>query len=339
MHRIEAEVGGRPLYLFAFVGERRLLLDAGCASTVEEFIAPALRRAGARAAGPRRARSSPTQTSTTRAEPSSSSAQILRSGYLRGARHSAGLRPRGARRAALPGLQSRPTASVPTLMRSPGCGEESGGPVRVDVGWSGGELLELGRRLERADPARPRPLGRPPRGLRRALRRAVQPATASRARSISGSTARRSCARRTRTSTSTSRPRDMIEALAPSELHGCHWPAARGPEVGAFIAETPRLRPAASTISCEPAWLEPLTLEELIARVNRRPRAPWPDEVAPELVYSVHGHAERLVALGAATSERAARRPDRLPDGGVTMRISRLDTVRTERVPQPRSTC
>ena len=35
-----AEVGGRPLYLFLFLGERRLLLDAGCASTVDEFIVP-----------------------------------------------------------------------------------------------------------------------------------------------------------------------------------------------------------------------------------------------------------------------------------------------------------
>jgi beta-lactamase superfamily II metal-dependent hydrolase len=42
VHRIEAEVGGRPLYLFLFLGERRLLLDAGCASTVEEFMVPAL---------------------------------------------------------------------------------------------------------------------------------------------------------------------------------------------------------------------------------------------------------------------------------------------------------
>src|SRR5262249_17909877 len=46
VHRIKAEVGGRPLYLFAFLGERRLLLDAGCASTVDEFIAPPLERLG-----------------------------------------------------------------------------------------------------------------------------------------------------------------------------------------------------------------------------------------------------------------------------------------------------
>jgi hypothetical protein len=40
VHRIEAEVAGRPLYLFLFLGERRLLLDAGCSTTVAEFVVP-----------------------------------------------------------------------------------------------------------------------------------------------------------------------------------------------------------------------------------------------------------------------------------------------------------
>ena len=48
IHRIEAEVGGRPLYLFAFLGERVLLLDAGCASTVDEYIVPFLEALGLR---------------------------------------------------------------------------------------------------------------------------------------------------------------------------------------------------------------------------------------------------------------------------------------------------
>ncbi|MDQ6815991.1 MAG: hypothetical protein M3018_01100 [Actinomycetota bacterium] len=46
VHRIEAQVGGRPLYLFAFLGKRRLLLDAGCASTGDECIVPCLDRLG-----------------------------------------------------------------------------------------------------------------------------------------------------------------------------------------------------------------------------------------------------------------------------------------------------
>src|SRR5262249_17321504 len=46
VHRIEAEVGGRPLYLFLFLGERKLLLDAGCSTTVEASILPYLDRLG-----------------------------------------------------------------------------------------------------------------------------------------------------------------------------------------------------------------------------------------------------------------------------------------------------
>src|SRR5689334_1299778 len=46
IHRIEAEVAGRPLYLFLFLGERRLLLDAGCSTTVAEFVAPYLHGLG-----------------------------------------------------------------------------------------------------------------------------------------------------------------------------------------------------------------------------------------------------------------------------------------------------
>jgi beta-lactamase superfamily II metal-dependent hydrolase len=42
VHRIDAEVGGRPLYLFLFLGERKLLLDAGCASSVGEYVLPYL---------------------------------------------------------------------------------------------------------------------------------------------------------------------------------------------------------------------------------------------------------------------------------------------------------
>ena len=42
IHRIDAEVGGRPLYLYLFLGERNLLLDAGCATTVGDTILPYL---------------------------------------------------------------------------------------------------------------------------------------------------------------------------------------------------------------------------------------------------------------------------------------------------------
>ena len=95
----------------------------------------------------------------------------------------------------------------------------------------------------------------------------------------------------------------LVESLAPRELHGCHWPAARGGEVAAFIAETRDYVEHVDGL-VRACLAEPLTLEALIACVNQRLDSPWPDEIAPELVYSIHGHAERLVALGAATSSR-----------------------------------
>jgi hypothetical protein len=42
IHRIDAEIAGRPLYLFLFLGERNLLLDAGCSTTVDESLLPYL---------------------------------------------------------------------------------------------------------------------------------------------------------------------------------------------------------------------------------------------------------------------------------------------------------
>ena len=84
---------------------------------------------------------------------------------------------------------------------------------------------------------------------------------------------------------------------------GCHWPAARGDEVTAFIAETRDYVEHLDGL-VRACLTEPLTLDALIADVNQRLDPPWPDEVASELVYSVHGHAERLVALGAATCTR-----------------------------------
>jgi glyoxylase-like metal-dependent hydrolase (beta-lactamase superfamily II) len=92
----------------------------------------------------------------------------------------------------------------------------------------------------------------------------------------------------------------LVESLAPRELHGCHWPPLRGPEIAAFLSET---RDYVEHVD----WLvraslaDPAILAELIARVNEQLDPPWPDDLAQELVYSVHGHAERLVAHRLAT--------------------------------------
>jgi glyoxylase-like metal-dependent hydrolase (beta-lactamase superfamily II) len=88
----------------------------------------------------------------------------------------------------------------------------------------------------------------------------------------------------------------LIESLGPTELHGCHWPPQRGDQVSAFIAETREYVEHVDGLVRASLASEPLTLSALVATVNKQLDPPWPEELAPELVYSVHGHVERLVA-------------------------------------------
>ena len=301
VHRIEAEVGGRPLYLFAFLGERRLLLDAGCASTVDRFIVPFLESVGlgildldvlvvthsdldhqGGAHLLKRANPSLWVTCGVLDIPLVSDPEAL-------------VAQRYQAYAALHGIT--PDEDALGWMR-----QESGGPVRVDVGWSGGELLELGPDWS------VRILHVPGHSVGHVAVYDERSGALFSGDCLQGSVylgldgTPKLCPTYTHVddylATAT-----RLESLAPRELHGCHWPAARGPEVAGFIAETRNYveHVAGLVRSC---LGEALTLDELIECVNRRLDAPWSDEVAPELVYSIHGHVERLVALGAATSVR-----------------------------------
>jgi glyoxylase-like metal-dependent hydrolase (beta-lactamase superfamily II) len=88
---------------------------------------------------------------------------------------------------------------------------------------------------------------------------------------------------------------DVIDALAPSELHGCHWPSARREEVTAFLHESRAYIEHVDGLvrTCFAESPGGLTLRELIERVNERLDEPWEPGFAQELVYSLHGHAER----------------------------------------------
>ncbi len=156
VHRIDAEVGGRPLYLFLFLGERNLLLDAGCSTTVAETLLPYL---GTLELGPR---------------------------------------------------------DLDLLVIT-----------HCDLDHQGGA--------------------------------------------------------------------HALDALAPSELHGCHWPGCSGEEVAAFLDESRAYVEHIDGLvrACLGEAPEGLTLRELIDRVNERLDTPWEPDLAQELVYSVHGHAER----------------------------------------------
>jgi glyoxylase-like metal-dependent hydrolase (beta-lactamase superfamily II) len=312
VHRIEAEVGGRPLYLFAFLGERRLLLDAGCASTVDGFIVPFLEGVGLSVLDLdvlvvthsdldhqggahllKRANPSLLVTCGVLDIPQVSSPDAL-------------VAERYQAYAELHGIA--PDADALDWMR-----RESGGPVRVDVGWSGGELVELGRDWS------VRILHVPGHSVGHVAVYDERSGALFSGDCLQGSVylgldeTPKLCPTYTHVddylATAT-----MVESLAPRELHGCHWPAARGGEVAGFIAETRAYVEHVDDLVRD-CLAEPLTLDALIASVNQRLDPPWPEEIAPELVYSIHGHAERQVALGAANSELGA-------DGRVVYRRS-----------------
>jgi hypothetical protein len=96
----------------------------------------------------------------------------------------------------------------------------------------------------------------------------------------------------------------LIESLAPTELHGCHWPVQRGPDVFAFIEESRDYVHHLDQLVRSSLEAEPRTLATLITQVNRQLEHPWPAELMGELVYSLHGHADWLLARGLATRER-----------------------------------
>lgn len=299
VHRIEAEVGGRPLYLFAFLGERRLLLDAGCASTVNEFIVPFLEgvglgvldidvlvvthsdldhQGGAHALS--RANPSLWVTCGVLDIPLVSDPDVLVAERYQAYDELHGIRPDG---------------DALDWMR-----HESGGPVRIDVGWSGGELLELGPDWS------VRILHVPGHSVGHVAVYDERSGALFSGDCLQGSVylgldgAPKLCPTYTHVDDYLATAR-QIESLAPREFHGCHWPVARGDEVAAFIAETRDYVEHVDGL-VRGCLADPLTLEDLITCVNRQLDAPWPEDVAPELVYSIHGHVERLVARGDAKS-------------------------------------
>ncbi|HEY2437233.1 MAG TPA: MBL fold metallo-hydrolase [Solirubrobacteraceae bacterium] len=303
VHRIEAEVGARPLYLFLFLGERRLLLDAGCASTVEEFIVPALEDLGLGVADLDMlviTHSDLDHQGGTHALRQANPALWVSCGTLDiplVCDPEALVRQRYEAYRAEHGVG--PDAADLAWMR-----DESGASERVDIGWSGGERLEL-------DPGwNVRILHVPGHSPGHLAVFDERSGALFSGDCVQGSVylgldgTSKLCPTYTHVdeylATAT-----LIESLAPRELHGCHWPALRGPEVSAFITES-RAYVAHMEALVRDALREPVTLEALIARVNEQLDFPWPDDVAPELVYSVHGHAERLVADGLATRELGA---------------------------------
>jgi glyoxylase-like metal-dependent hydrolase (beta-lactamase superfamily II) len=302
VHRIEAQVGGRPLYLFLFLGERGLLLDAGCSSSVAEYIVPYLRGLGLGV--------------------EDLDVLVISHSDLdhQGGAHA--LKQENPSLLVTCGALDAPLVSDPELLIAERYdvyradhavgydGEtlawirEMCGPAQsVDIGWTGGELVRLGPGWELS-------LFNVPGHSAGHLALFDQRSGAL----FSGDCLQGSvylgldgtpmlCPTYTHVDPYLETAA-VVESLAPTELHGCHWPPRRGDDVGAFIDETRAYVERIDGLVVEALGERPLTLRSLIAEVNAHLDEPWPDELEQELVYSVHGHAERLVERGLATAER-----------------------------------
>jgi glyoxylase-like metal-dependent hydrolase (beta-lactamase superfamily II) len=313
IHRIDAEVAGRPLFLFLFLGARNLLLDAGCATTVDTTLLPYL---GALGLGPRDldllvithsdfdhqggAHALKTANHELTVACGALDRQLVSdSDAIVARRHDAFRFDHGI------GYDDETTAWIREM-----CGV----PQPVDAVFDGGETIDLGTGAELRVLHVP---GHSPGHI------AVQD-------NRSGALFSGDCVQGSVYLGLDGTPKlcptytdvdpylqtiDQIAALAPSELHGCHWPSARGAEVAAFLQESRAYVEAVDGLvrACLAEASEGLTLRELIHRVNERLDQPWEPGLAQELVYSLHGHAERQAVH--AGRNAAGHVVYRLPDG------------------------
>lgn len=99
-----------------------------------------------------------------------------------------------------------------------------------------------------------------------------------------------------------------IENLDVDTLIGCHWPIKRGSEIRAFCAESRNycLEAEEQFLRALRATKSGLTMRQLCERCGSRLGA-WPRSGDIELVYSFHGHALRLEAMGQIRVDRSKR--------------------------------
>ncbi|HEY2371886.1 MAG TPA: MBL fold metallo-hydrolase [Gaiellaceae bacterium] len=293
IHRIDAEVAGRPLYLFLFLGERNLLLDAGCSTSVDEFILPYLDSLGLGA------RDIDVLLITHPDVDHQGGAHALKSANP-GLTVACGALDRELVSDADVIMERRYDAyradhgiansnEATAWLR-----EMTGLSQPVDSVYAGGETIELASGNE----------------LRVLHVPGHSPGHLALLHTGSGALFSGDCVQGSVYLGLDGTPKlcptytdvepylqtiAQIGALAPNELHGCHWPAARGAAVGAFLDESRTYVEHIDELvrACLADAPAGLTLRELIQRVNELLDEPWGPPVAQELVYSLHGHAER----------------------------------------------
>jgi glyoxylase-like metal-dependent hydrolase (beta-lactamase superfamily II) len=88
---------------------------------------------------------------------------------------------------------------------------------------------------------------------------------------------------------------ELLESLAPSELHSGHWPPRGGADVVRFLRES-REFVAALDEELEQRLETPATLRQLCEHVDMRLGPFGADPV--NLMFAVHGHLRRLIRTG-----------------------------------------
>lgn len=101
---------------------------------------------------------------------------------------------------------------------------------------------------------------------------------------------------------------DLVESLAPSEVHSGHWPMRSGREVIDFLDDSRRFVEAVDAV-VRARLVEPATLAELCQEVQLE-AGPWDSEPAM-LKFAVSGHVRRLLRVRAVEIIEAGIRPPR----------------------------
>jgi glyoxylase-like metal-dependent hydrolase (beta-lactamase superfamily II) len=111
---------------------------------------------------------------------------------------------------------------------------------------------------------------------------------------------------------------DMIESLAPSEMHSGHWPMRSGAEVMTFLGESRAFVEKVDAV-VRHHLARPATLAELCRSVQAE-AGPWDSE--PEMLrFAVSGHLRRLLRRGVVETVETTTTPLRFrlrdPDSAV----------------------
>ena len=99
---------------------------------------------------------------------------------------------------------------------------------------------------------------------------------------------------------------DLVESLAPSEMHSGHWPMRSGREVITFLDESRRFVAAVDAV-LRVRLAQPATLAELCQEVQLE-AGPWDSEPAM-LRFVGRGHVRRLLRVRAVEVIEAGTRP------------------------------